>query len=112
VLEPILQNSLDHAAVPHVVVRVLTEHDPALRLSRIVIEDNGLGIRPELLEADENGVQRLYLEHESGAAQTGKQHSGYGCFIAHEIATQRLGWTLAAENLAVGGCRFTLSLQH
>ncbi|MEK6650090.1 MAG: ATP-binding protein [Bacteroidota bacterium] len=112
IIEPILQNSLDHAGVPRVTLRERTEHDPARHRSRILVEDNGVGIRPELLTTVANGIQRLFQEHKSGDAGDTKHHSGYGCFIAHEIATQRLGWTLTAENLLGGGCRFTFLLSH
>ncbi len=112
IIEPILQNGLDHAGVPGVVVNVRTTHDPLTRRSSIVIEDNGRGIRSELLYTDEQGIQQLFLEHVSAAAPGTKEHSGYGCFIAHEIATQRLGWSLRAENIPGSGARFTFTFTH
>ncbi len=112
IVEPILQNALDHAGVPGVVVQVRTMHDAGSRRSTIIIEDNGRGIRNELLQTVERGIQRLFLEHVSDATPGAKEHSGYGCFIAHEIATQRLGWTLTAENVPGSGARFTFSFTH
>jgi hypothetical protein len=109
IVEPILQNSLDHSGVPAVQVRVRTRTDASAGRSTIVVEDNGRGIRTELLAPDDRGIQRLFHEHVSGPSRGAKEHSGYGCFIAHEIATQRLGWTLIAENLGDGGARFTFS---
>jgi hypothetical protein len=38
-----------------------------------------------------------------------QQHAGYGCYIAYELAKQRCGWDLDAENLPEGGCRFTFT---
>lgn len=109
IVEPILQNALDHAGVAGVVVQVLTTFDASTRRATIVVEDNGRGIRNDLLQPDSRGVQRLFLEHVSAASPGAKEHSGYGCFIAHEIATQRLGWTLTAENIPGSGARFTFT---
>lgn len=107
ILEPVLQNSLDHAGVGRVRVRIRTMHEPEHGRGVIMIEDNGVGIRPDLLETDDRGVQRLFLEHTRSTSNDQKDHAGYGCFIAHEISTVRLGWKLTAENLSGAGCRFT-----
>jgi hypothetical protein len=110
IIEPILQNALDHANVSGVVVQVRTTFHATTRRATIVVEDNGRGVRNDLLQADERKVQRLFLEHVSAATPGAKEHSGYGCFIAHEIATQRLGWSLTAENIPGSGARITFVL--
>ncbi len=110
-VEPIIQNSVDHAGVAHNVITVQTRYLPDQNVSQIVITDTGRGIPAELLERDAQGVQKLFLEHVT-SGETGKEHTGYGCYIAHELATQRFGWKLEAENRPGGGARFTFIVPH
>ena len=77
-----------------------------------MIEDNGKGIDPALLERDAHGVMQVFHEHVSIGREGGKEHSGYGCYLAHEIATQRCGWKLEAENRVEGGARFVFHIPH
>ena len=108
VVEPLMQNSFDHASGPGLTVTVRTSYDAKAKRGSIVIEDTGAGFVPELLERNEEGIRRIFLEDVSHSVDRGKGHSGYGCYISHEIATQRLGWTLDAENRPERGARFTL----
>jgi hypothetical protein len=39
-------------------------------------------------------------------------HSGYGCYIAYQLAVGKCGWDLDAENLAEGGCRFMIKIRN
>ena len=110
VLEPIIQNSLDHASVERTRVTITTQFDRESNESTIVVMDNGKGIRPDLLERNERGVRKVFCEHVSSGSGGGKEHSGYGCYIAHELATQRLGWKLDADNLPTGGCAFRFKI--
>ena len=112
VLEPIIQNSVDHAGVEKKVVSIKTEYDPALKQSIITIADNGIGIRSDLLESDGSGIKRIFQEQVSSGTLPGKEHSGYGCYIAYELATQRFGWKIDAENLPAGGCKFIFIASH
>ncbi|MGD0339162.1 MAG: ATP-binding protein [Bacteroidota bacterium] len=112
VFEPIIQNSMDHAGVDKKVITIKTEFNPVLRQSTIMIADNGNGIPLGLLESDEHGVKKIFQEQVTSGDITGKEHSGYGCYIAYEIATQRFGWKINAENLPEGGCRFVFIVQH
>ena len=112
VLEPIIQNSLDHAGVENKVITIATEFHPDLRQSTITITDNGMGIRPDLLERDEHGVKKIFQEQVTSVSMPGKDHSGYGCYIAYELTTQRFGWKIDAENMPEGGCRFTFTVPH
>jgi sensor histidine kinase regulating citrate/malate metabolism len=75
------------------------------------VSDNGVGLPPGLLEADERGVKRVFLENISTKPK-GNQHSGYGCYVAREIATQRCGWSLDAVNNDTRGCRFTFTIPY
>ena len=112
VLEPIIQNSVDHAGVENKVVTIKTEFNPSLRQSTITIADNGTGIRPDLLESDGSGIKKIFQEQITSSTMPGKEHSGYGCYIAYELATQRFGWKIDAENLPAGGCKFIFIVPH
>lgn len=112
VLEPIIQNSIDHASVDRLIITIQTHFDPSTKASSITIADNGIGIAPGFLERDQKGIQLLFHEHISTKASGEKQHSGYGCYISHEIATQRCGWQMVAANLEDGGCAFTITLSQ
>lgn len=112
VLEPLIQNSVDHAGVDRLVITIRTHFDSAMKRSTIVIADNGIGITPALLARDEKGMQVLFHEHVSTKQSGEKQHSGYGCYVSHEIATQRCGWQMHAANLDEGGCMFTITFSH
>jgi signal transduction histidine kinase len=112
VLEPIIQNSIDHAGVENKIVTIKTEFNPSLQQSTITITDNGTGIRPDLLENDGSGIKKIFQEQVTSSTMLGKEHSGYGCYIAYELATQRFGWKIDAENLPAGGCKFTFIAPH
>lgn len=111
ILEPILQNSIDHGRKKSVLITISTKYDPVRRVSVLTISDDGVGIKDELLERDENGVQRLFLENES-TKEAENVMSGYGCYIAHQMAVGRCGWGLDAVNLPDGGCKFTFLIKH
>jgi uncharacterized protein (UPF0333 family) len=110
-LEPIIQNCLDHSGVRNVLVTIKTELQPSGHFSRIIIRDNGKGIAPHLLEVDEQGRKKLFRENAT-AGEIHREHSGYGCYIAYEIANGRCGWDLDAENLPGGGSQFVFTIQH
>jgi signal transduction histidine kinase len=112
VLEPIIQNSMDHAAVNNIIITIKTNYEIINKHSTISITDNGKGVPVALLEANERGINKIFLEHVTSNDSSDKQHSGYGCYIAYELATQRLGWKLEAQNLSEGGCNFTFTIQH
>ncbi len=110
IIEPLIQNSIDHSAEKKIAIQIKTEFYPQEKFSRVTIADTGPGINPQLLEKNKNGIKKLFLENVST-----KQHnerSGYGCYIAYEIATERCGWTLDAENLPDRGCAFSIKIPH
>ena len=110
ILEPLIQNSIDHGGKSFVTICVRTTHDSATGASRIVVEDDGEGIKDELLTLSPRGIKRLFLERET--TKTGlDSHSGYGCYIAYQLAVGKCGWGLDAENLDGGGCRFTIAIK-
>ncbi len=110
IIEPLIQNSLDHAGEKDITVTIRTRYDSQSGTSTVTIADNGRGIKAELLEKDENGVKKIFLENVS--TKKGLHNSGYGCYLAYEIATQRCGWKLDAENLQPRGCRFIITIPH
>lgn len=110
IIEPLIQNSIDHSDDEKIIVTIRTHHDATQRCSKVIVSDNGKGISPELLQENEVGVKKVFLENVSTKPQTRK--SGYGCYIAYEIATERCGWTIDAENLPDRGCQFILTIPH
>lgn len=109
ILEPLIQNSIDHAEVENLLITIETKRDEDKKKTEIIIADNGVGIKPEFLEKDEYGTQKLFLENSSSKSFESRNR-GYGCFIAYKIAKERCGWDLGAENIPEGGCRFIITI--
>ena len=110
ILEPLIQNSIDHSADEDLIIKISTKYFADKNESKLFIEDNGLGISHELLETNEHGIKKLFLENVT--TKNGSQSAGYGCYIAHEIAKQRCGWNIDAENINGRGCRFIIDIPH
>lgn len=110
ILEPLLQNSIDHATRDDVEVWISTKYDAESRQGTISIRDNGPGIKPELLVRTDS-VQKIFQENVS--TKNDAINSGYGCFIAHEIAKNRCGWDILARNIEQGGgCEFIITIPN
>ena len=110
IIEPLIQNSIDHGGQNHIKIKCKTRYDSKNNRSYIIIEDNGVGINPKLLNQNEYGIKNLFLENVT-SKEMGLQNSGYGCYIAYEIS-KRCGWDIDAENLYEGGCRFNLTIYN
>lgn len=110
IIEPLIQNSIDHGGEGNLIIRCKTMFDETKRKSYVIIEDNGKGISPELLQINSNGIKNVFIENTT-TKNTGLQNSGYGCYIAYEI-TKRCGWDIDAINLETGGCRFTITINN
>lgn len=110
IIEPLIQNSIDHGSEDKLVVTVETRHDPEKKCSILSVTDNGKGIDGSLLKINENGIKYLFVENTTTKSQ-GLRNSGYGCYIAWEM-TKRCGWELDAQNLPEKGCRFTITIKH
>lgn len=108
VLEPLIQNALDHAGGEQVTVTITTKSEKEQGRTVVSIRDNGKGIAQWLLEKGADGIKKIFLEHTTTKRVLNDQHSGYGCYIAYEIAQQRCGWDLDAENVPEGGSRFLI----
>ncbi|MCX8104983.1 MAG: ATP-binding protein [Ignavibacterium album] len=110
IIEPLIQNSIDHGGESNLVITVRTKYYPSENKSFIFIEDNGKGIAKELLEKNEDNLKLIFVENTTTKTQ-GLQNSGYGCYIAYEM-TKRCGWNIDAENINEGGCRFTITINN
>ncbi|MFA5803980.1 MAG: ATP-binding protein [Melioribacteraceae bacterium] len=110
VIEPLIQNSVDHGGDIDLIINVITKYNSEEQTTTLVISDNGSGILPYLMEKDESGIKKLFLENVS--TKTEGQSTGYGCYIAYEISKQRCGWSIDVENLDAGGCKFTIVIPH
>jgi len=108
IIEPIIQNSIDHSGVNNLVISVKTFYDELQKKSFIIISDNGRGISKELLETDKEGIKKLFRENIT-TKQINVPNTGYGCYIAYEIS-KRCGWGIDAENITDGGCRFIITI--
>jgi hypothetical protein len=108
IIEPLIQNSIDHADKSNIIVSCKTKYDEISKTSYMIIEDNGKGISSDLLDVNDEGIQNIFIENTT-TKNTGLQNSGYGCYIAYEI-TKRCGWEIDVVNLDKGGCRFTLKI--
>ncbi len=109
IVEPLIQNSIDHGCEPNLIIKITTKFFPEQNLSVLTIEDNGKGIVPELLEINNEGQKNIFVENTTTKTKEMK-NSGYGCYIAYEMS-RRCGWEIDAENLEKG-CRFTITIKH
>lgn len=110
ILEPLIQNSIDHGGEQNLQITIASVYDQEKKKTLIIISDNGKGIFPELLKIEEDG--RKYLFHENVSTKKSDIPTiGYGCYIAYEIS-KRCGWSLDVENLPQAGCKFVMSIKN
>ncbi len=110
IIEPLIQNSIDHSPDWDLEIKISTKYDEKNGNALIIIQDNGEGILPTLLEKDEKGVQKIFYENVT-TKDVVERPSGYGCYIAFEMAVGKCGWQLKAENLEKG-CRFIITIHQ
>jgi len=108
IIEPLIQNSIDHGGEANLIITCKTKYDKELKNIYVIIEDNGKGISSDLLEINSDGVKKIFVENTT-TKNAGSQNTGYGCYISYEIA-KRCGWNINAANLENGGCRFTITI--
>lgn len=109
IFEPLIQNSIDHGKRKSIIITISTKYDQANNRSYITIADNGVGVKEELLQRGEKGVRKIFMENESTKKIEGT-NSGYGCYIAYQMAVGRCGWELDVDNLPEAGCKFTITI--
>jgi len=107
IIEPLIQNCIEHSRVTQVRITITTRFDKETGEGFLSIRDDGQGFSEELLARDEHGLKKIFLEHIS--SKSDKQNSGYGCYLAAEIA-QRCGWELDAFNDPRGGAVYHLQI--
>jgi len=110
IIEPLIQNSIDHGGEGNLIIKCTTLFNKELKKSSIIIEDNGKGIPSELLEVSDKGIKNIFVENTT-TKNIGLQNSGYGCYIAYEM-TKRCGWDINVTNLDSGGCRFIITITN
>lgn len=110
ILEPIMQNSIDHSGGNLNIITITTAIDRAAKQLIVKIADNGKGLAENLIETNEYGIKKLFMESVS-TKQMENPNSGYGCYIAYEMC-KRCGWSIDAENLPEGGCVFTIIINN
>jgi len=108
ILEPLIQNCIDHNRGQQITITIRTRCLVDENRAEIRLIDNGRGIIPDLLERNEDGIRKIFLEYTS--TRDNISNSGYGCYIAYELSAKRCGWTLDAVNLDGGGCAMILSI--
>ena len=109
IIEPIVQNSIDHAGVEELIINIKTQYLPEEKLMKIILTDNGKGIAQKLLLRDEHGVKLIFRENVS-TKDSVMQNVGYGCYIAYEMS-KKCGWDIDAQNLSGGGSEFVISIK-
>jgi len=109
IIEPLIQNSIDHSD-DALIIEITTKYFPENNLTTCSISDNGKGINPSLLEKNEFGIKKLFLENVT--TKSDNQSSGYGCYIAYQIAKERCGWQIDVENNSNKGCVYTITIPH
>ena len=111
IIEPLIQNSVEHGGTESLIINIKTSYSADKDQTVVIIGDNGKGIRKDLLEKNAEGVKRIFQENIS-TKKVDEQNSGYGCYLAYEVAQSRCGWKLDAENLKEGGCRFIITINY
>jgi len=110
IIEPLIQNSIDHGGEQNLQITVSSNYDEGNKTSLITISDNGKGISPDLLKVEEDGRKHLFHENIS-TKNSDLPTIGYGCYIAYEIS-KRCGWGLEVENLPDAGCKFVILIRN
>ncbi len=105
IIEPLVQNAIEHNVDRDLVLQVKTRFDEVHKNITIDISDNGNGLAEDLMQVDEQGRKAIFKE--SVSTKEGSQNSGYGCYLAWEIS-RRCDWVLDAHNKPEGGACFTI----
>ena len=106
--EPLINNAIDHNRDININILIKTRYYLDDQEIKVIIQDNGNGIREDLLEENDEGVKKLFLEK---FTEKDTENAGYGCYIAYHIARKKCGWNIDAENLEEG-CRFIITIPY
>ena len=110
IIEPLIQNSIEHSEVENLIITIRTRHMANKKESKIIIQDNGRGIHEELLTENKHGIQKIFQEQVS--TKMTDHHSGYGSFIAYELSTNRCGWSIHTQNRPQGGAEVIITIPN
>jgi len=110
ILEPLIQNSVDHADVDKIIITISTSYTAESGIINLSVSDNGRGIKEDLLEKNEKGVQLIFLEHTTTSSNS-EGNRGYGCYISYELAKNKCGWDISACNLPPDGSKFNIKIK-
>lgn len=109
VVEPLIQNSIDHSDDNKILVTIKSEYLPEKGIIKILICDDGKGIRLDFLESDDRGIKKLFLENVT--SKQSEDNRGYGCYIAYEIS-KRCNWSIDAYNTEPKGSCFEIIIPN
>lgn len=107
--EPLINNAIDHNRETNITILIKTKYYPEKGYIRVIIRDDGKGIREDLLKDNSDGIKRLFMEHCTEKEEC--DNNGYGCYIAYHITKNKCGWDIDAENLAQG-CQFIITIPY
>ena len=108
--EPLIQNAIEHGGSENLNILIKTSYDPLDKTSIVQISDNGKGMDEELLKRNEDGIENIFLENIS-TKNNSSAKSGYGCYIAHQIAN-RCGWNLSVAMNIEKGSTFIITIKN
>lgn len=109
VVEPLFQNSINHNSDRQIIISVSTKYDAENKKIYLLISDDGVGIQPDLLEKNSDGIQNIFMESVSTKNLVEGPY-GFGCYIAHTLAVKYCGWKMSVENIPSKGCKFTIEI--
>ncbi|GBD92388.1 sensory histidine kinase AtoS [bacterium BMS3Abin04] len=104
IFEPIINNAIDHNKIEKTNIIICTKFESSKKQIIVEIMDDGNGIKPEFLEYNKEGIQKIFKENIS--TKDNSENSGYGCYIAFENC-RRCGWSITAGNNE-RGAKFTI----
>ena len=110
ILEPLIQNSVDHANVEKILITISTSYSPETGIIYLSVSDNGGGIQEKLLQKNKDGIQLIFLENTTTSSNP-EGNRGYGCYIAYELAKNKCGWEISAANMSTSGCIFKIDIK-
>lgn len=108
--EPLIQNAIEHGNSGNLNILIKTIYDPVDKISKVYVTDDGKGIDDELLKRNEDGIENIFLENTSTKNNSAAKR-GYGCYIAHQIAS-RCGWNLSVANNLGKGSTFIITIKN
>ncbi len=111
ILEPIFQNSIDHAGDKKITITINTKYLESENISILEIIDDGPGIDLSLLEVGEHGIKKIFSEDVT-TKDVQNKNAGYGCYIAYNIAVSKCGWKMDASNNPESGCKFSITIKN